>query len=140
MSDDDPVSHPKHYATHPSGVEAIDITELLSFNLGNALKYVWRAKHKGREEEDLKKALWYIRREIRLVKISDVFDASDCCLPVYLSVQKVLDEEGEDTLLGDVLAEFLEYGDQYMCLLGRLEGLLEVATGAERWELDNGKS
>ncbi len=61
------VNHPKHYNSHPSGVEAIDLCEVLSFNLGNALKYVWRAGSKGNEyteHEDLCKALWYARREL----------------------------------------------------------------------------
>lgn len=58
----DPVNHPQHYA-HPSGVEAIDICEHLTFNLGNALKYLWRAGKKGPAAEDYRKAAWYPRRE-----------------------------------------------------------------------------
>lgn len=62
----DPVNHPKHYTSHPSGVECIDITEHYNFNLGNAIKYVWRAGIKSESPiEDLKKAAWYINREIR---------------------------------------------------------------------------
>jgi len=57
------VDHPAHYNSHPSGVEAIEIAERLSFNLGNAIKYLMRRKHKGRELEDLQKALWYTKRE-----------------------------------------------------------------------------
>jgi len=64
----DTVNNPKHYTSHPSGVECIEITEHMSFNLGNAVKYVWRASLKGKEIEDLRKARWYIDREIaRLV-------------------------------------------------------------------------
>lgn len=59
----DAVHHPRHYNAHPSGVECIDIAELLSFNLGNCLKYCWRAGMKGNEKEDLDKALWYLERE-----------------------------------------------------------------------------
>ena len=58
----DSVEHPSHYA-HPSGVEAIDICEYLTFNLGNALKYLWRAGKKGPAAEDYRKAAWYLRRE-----------------------------------------------------------------------------
>lgn len=61
---DDPVDHPKHYTQHPSGVECIEIVEHMNFNRGNAIKYVWRAGDKGDEIEDLKKARWYIEREI----------------------------------------------------------------------------
>lgn len=60
----DPVNHPKHYTTHPSGVECISVTEHMNFCRGNAMKYLWRAGEKGDEIEDLKKARWYIDREI----------------------------------------------------------------------------
>lgn len=60
----DVVNHPKHYTQHPSGVECIDITEHMNFNLGNAVKYIWRADLKGDAIEDLKKAEFYIKREI----------------------------------------------------------------------------
>ena len=60
----DPVNHPKHYTSHPSGVECIQITEHMIFNLGNAIKYIWRADEKNDAIEDLRKARWYIDREI----------------------------------------------------------------------------
>lgn len=59
----DPVNSPGHYRWLP--VEAIEITELFNFNLGNALKYIIRADHKGKPIEDLKKARWYLDREIQ---------------------------------------------------------------------------
>ena len=66
----DTVNHPAHYNEHPSGVECITIVEGFNFNLGNAIKYIWRAGLKSdNAAEDLQKALWYIRREIeRLAK------------------------------------------------------------------------
>ena len=60
----DPVNHPKHYTEHPSGVECIEITEYMNFCVGNAIKYLWRAGLKGEQVEDLRKARWYIDREI----------------------------------------------------------------------------
>ena len=60
----DNVNHPKHYISHPSGVECIEITEHMNFCLGNAMKYIWRASLKGEQVEDLRKARWYIDREI----------------------------------------------------------------------------
>lgn len=60
----DNVNHPTHYTSHPSGVETIQITEHMNFNMGNAIKYIMRADHKGKALEDLKKAAWYINREI----------------------------------------------------------------------------
>jgi hypothetical protein len=63
---DDKVNHPKHYTAHPSGVECIEITEHMGFNLGNAIKYIWRADLKENTIEDLQKAKWYVEREIAL--------------------------------------------------------------------------
>lgn len=58
------VDHPLHYNSHGSGIECIDVVEWMSFSLGNAIKYLWRADHKGNAIEDLEKARWYIDREI----------------------------------------------------------------------------
>lgn len=60
----DSVNNPKHYTSHPSGVECIEIVEHYGFSVGNAIKYLWRAGLKGDAIEDLQKAEWYIRREI----------------------------------------------------------------------------
>ena len=61
---DDMVNHPPHYKT--GGIETIDFIEAknLGYNLGNVVKYVSRADYKGRLVEDLKKAEWYLKREI----------------------------------------------------------------------------
>jgi len=64
LADDDKVNQPAHYNSHPSGIECIQITEHMNFNLGNAIKYIWRHGLKGRAIQDLKKAAWYIQREI----------------------------------------------------------------------------
>lgn len=68
----DMVNHPPHYTSDPSGVECIDITRHRNFNIGNAIKYLWRAGLKdakgsnglGKQIEDLEKAVWYIEDEI----------------------------------------------------------------------------
>lgn len=61
----DPVDYPPHYNSHPSGIECIQITEGFTFNLGCVIKYIWRAGLKSEcPVEDLKKARWYIEREI----------------------------------------------------------------------------
>lgn len=60
----DLVNHPPHYTKHPSGVECITIAEHFNFNLGNAIKYIWRAGEKGATLQDLHKARWYLDREI----------------------------------------------------------------------------
>lgn len=58
------VDHPKHYNSNGSGIECIDVVEWMPFNIGNAVKYLWRCEHKGADVEDLEKAVWYIQREI----------------------------------------------------------------------------
>jgi hypothetical protein len=59
------VDHPNHY-NQITGVECIDVIEQLKlgFNLGNTLKYIWRCDDKGKRVQDLKKAAWYLQREI----------------------------------------------------------------------------
>lgn len=59
------VDHLKHYNLHPAGIECIDVIEEMSFNLGNAVKYIWRSglKPDSKSDEDLAKAEWYLKRE-----------------------------------------------------------------------------
>ena len=61
----DNIEHPKHYTSHPSGIECIQITRHMGFNLGNAIKYIWRADLKNDALEDLEKAVWYLIDEIQ---------------------------------------------------------------------------
>lgn len=60
----DPVNHPAHYKV--GGIETIDFIEAkrLNYNLGNAVKYITRADHKGNRKQDLEKAIWYLTREL----------------------------------------------------------------------------
>jgi len=68
---EDPIN-PSHYRRHPSGVECIEITRHLNFNVGNAIKYIWRYQDKGDPVENLKKAQWYLNDEIvRLERMRD---------------------------------------------------------------------
>lgn len=64
------INHPRHYNEHPANIECIDVVEEFNFNLGNAIKYVWRAGLKPNTDKikDLKKAEWYIQREINRVE------------------------------------------------------------------------
>jgi hypothetical protein len=63
----DPVNHPAHYTAYP--VEVITLTECMNFCRGNAVKYIARAglKNKDAEVQDLKKAIWYLNREIQRI-------------------------------------------------------------------------
>lgn len=71
----DNVNHPPHYNSHPSGIECIEIVRHHNFNIGNAFKYLWRAGLKSEEGvedadkqvEDLNKAIWYIKDEIKRI-------------------------------------------------------------------------
>ena len=74
----DLINHPPHYTSHPSGVECIEIVEHMNFNIGNAIKYLWRAGLKGDAIEDLEKARWYVEREIeRTGKGADTSELDD---------------------------------------------------------------
>lgn len=62
----DMVNHPPHYTSHPAGVECIDVVEHMPYNVGAAMKYLWREGLKGdgaAQVEDLRKAAWYATRE-----------------------------------------------------------------------------
>lgn len=75
----DNVNHPKHYTSHPSGVECIQIARHYCFSIGNAIKYLWRAglkqeasmTDKEKEIEDLKKAIFYINDRIKQLEESN---------------------------------------------------------------------
>lgn len=56
--------NPKHYKSHPSGIECIEITKHMNFCLGNAIKYIWRAGLKDDKKQDLEKAIWYLKKEL----------------------------------------------------------------------------
>jgi len=88
----DKVNHPEHYRKHPSGVECIQVTEHMGFCPGNAIKYIWRAGHKGSALEDLKKARWYLDREIARLEPQ---------VPKVPSRSATLGAEKLDVLLGE---------------------------------------
>ena len=73
----DLVNHPAHYTSNASGVETIELTEPLSFCTGNAVKYLARYKHKGKPLEDVKKAEFYIKREIDRLVTLHRYDTKD---------------------------------------------------------------
>jgi Protein of unknwon function (DUF3310) len=75
----DPVNHPPHYTSHPSGVECITITRHMGFNIGNVVKYLWRAglKDQAPTLQDLKKAAWYLADEINQLEAKPSVDLSN---------------------------------------------------------------
>lgn len=97
----DNVNHPKHYTSDPSGIECIDITRHRNFNIGNAIKYLWRTglkfgveitpkktaiikNGKDNEIEDLNKAVWYLVDEIHRLggRCTVKTDSINTCLPI----------------------------------------------------------
>jgi hypothetical protein len=72
VNEDELVKHPTHYNSHPSGIEAIKVIQHFSFNVGTAVKHLWRAGLKGETKEDklrdLRKAREYIDFEISKVE------------------------------------------------------------------------
>jgi hypothetical protein len=70
LTDNDPIKHPSHYTNHPSGVECIQIAQHHNFNIGNVIKYVWRAglKEGSSEVKDLRKAIQYLEFEIARIE------------------------------------------------------------------------
>ena len=88
----DQVNHPKHYTSDPSGIECIDVTRHRNFNVGNAIKYLWRAGLKidadksfiNKQIEDLEKAVWYIVDEIHRLggRCTVKTDSINTCLPI----------------------------------------------------------
>jgi hypothetical protein len=83
----DDINHPSHYTWLPNGLEVIDICEHLGFRLGNVVKYVLRADHKGQAMKDLKKARWYLERELAKRDGSLTVSGSsfcECCRMTYV--------------------------------------------------------
>lgn len=96
----DIINHPAHYTGVTAGIECIDIARHLNFQLGNALKYVWRAGKKGgsaMELEDLKKALWYLQDSIQ-----NGYNDFDKCDHVAEEITQIVTRD-EDTLKANVL-------------------------------------
>ena len=68
--DGDPVNHPTHYTSVVPGIECIEVTQHFNFNLGNAIKYIWRSGSKGNQVEDLSKAAMYISFELERLEMA----------------------------------------------------------------------
>lgn len=113
----DNVNAPKHYCSHKSGIECIQIAELLPFNLGNALKYLWRSDLKWDKQEDTKKAIFYLRRQVALGK-----------LPTY-TAQELSQIKASLDCIKDVDVDL--YGTCYIITLGTFTEWLNLAKKLE---------
>jgi len=90
---EDLVNQPKHYCSHPSGIECIQIAELLPFNLASALKYLWRKELKWDKDEDVKKAIFYLRRQAKLNKEPTYTSFEYNKLDIYLQQIREVDND-----------------------------------------------
>lgn len=94
LTSNDDVNHPAHYAVGWSnGAEVIDVTENLSFNRGNVVKYVCRAglKEGNSVLQDLRKAKWYLDREIMRVQ----FEQESQATSVIMATLRRITEDNE---------------------------------------------
>lgn len=96
----DAVDHPKHYTSHCSGVEAIDIVERLDFCLGSAVKYCWRVGQKDDAIQDLRKSAWYLRRALEGTRLGHEMRRSYLICP---ALAKVIASEPVGSVLREVL-------------------------------------
>ena len=134
--DIDSINHPKHYQPiFPSvTAECILITRLLSFDRGNAFKYIWRAGEKGGHEkfkEDLEKALWYINDEQQNGKHNTAKVDLDVVFPVFNAITANADKASfkyqalRAIVTGDLkLAEGI-LGREYLKIIGISERQLD---------------
>ena len=121
MAKKDNVNHPKHYISDPSGIECIDITRHRNFNVGNAIKYLWRAGLKidadkssiNKQIEDLEKAVWYIVDEIHRLggRCTVKTDSINTCLPI-----------DNESIIDTVLNYQMKVADKDVTILGLSKG------------------
>jgi hypothetical protein len=119
MSDE--VNNPDHY--NKQGIEVIDVIEAyeLPYHLGNVIKYVCRSQYKGKQEQDLRKAFWYLDRYLE--------EAFDHPRGYNLSEAQAF-FDGYDLATDDHLAEKLEVADWGVCdAIDKLDPLAEMETG-----------
>lgn len=88
----DMVNRPPHYKKHIATLEPIDVLEHLTFNLGNAFKYLIRAKDKGNELQDLKKSEWYFQRAFKRDETFNLKSKYLLLLSLYFEHQKTVFE------------------------------------------------
>jgi len=131
MKNNDNINHPSHYTGHPSGIECIEVAQYMGFCLGNALKYIWRDGQKAGEDvnDDLRKAIWYIQREID--RRIDEQKLVDECNTTDWSVRA---EKPADTTLsyGDARRQ-VELGHDYYH--GKNSRTQNYETAVEWWKL-----
>lgn len=104
---EDEVNIPTHYRSHPSGIQAVEVTRHLDFDLGNAVKYLMRYLNKGTPRKDLMKAKWYIEDYLKYkVDANNItfMDYSEIPFHCLEDLTKIIENE-EDSVIAMVLSE-----------------------------------
>lgn len=102
----DNVNHPEHYNLHPAGIECITVVEPFTFNVGSAMKYLWRAGLKGDAMEDLMKAHWYVVREIGRLQRGQIEEALTRRLHEHLAgFQAAAQAQAEEPVAAEQVSE-----------------------------------
>jgi len=117
----DSVNNPKHYTSHPSGVECIEIAEMLPFNLGNALKYLWRAGKKLDEVEDIKKAVFYLRRQANSLTSLQNFVEKHCLAQQHIMSKLRIIKPFDKELVRTITIICFKDGNALLALADELE-------------------
>lgn len=120
----DVVNKPKHYNDHPSGIQCIEITRHMCFNLGNAFKYVFRAGSKGNYVEDLKKARWYLK-DATYYGSCLVFKDRTERAEVSKKLQQIVDAETKGSFKSDLLLH-IYYASTYTAMNGGTEDYMPL--------------
>lgn len=115
----DSIDHPSHYNDRNIGFECIELTEWQTFSAGNAIKYLWRFRSKGKPLEDLQKARWYAQRAAMLGQ--GVAQANINCVDIL----KLLIDHTQG--FERVAWQALKANDWHMCIeaIDRMVGRLE---------------
>lgn len=107
------VEHPKHYNSHPSGIECIDVVERMPFCLGNSVKYLWRADFKGEHKEDVAKALFYLERVLADTTTNGLYNR-DTRLTAYARRLRKHADHGYSNVIADLLVAQATGSVQYL--------------------------
>jgi hypothetical protein len=133
----DPVNHPKHYTSHPSGVECIQIARHMNFNLGNAFKYWFRRYAKNNPLEDMEKAQWYLTDYMNNIPKLDAKLMPTELVKLLAYILKYEDAESMVVLTGLVYAQFMgNTTSEYRLMLNNVLVIMERAIAVERQSAD----
>ncbi len=127
--DKEMVNHPDHYNDNPSGIECIEVVRHCNFNIGSAIKYLWRAGKKGSATEDLEKAVWYIKDEIeRLLEERGLekpwtFTRTDD-MPDYHAPEEVTIKDLHEGVMKEVMEELEKFKEAQKPTLIPIQPLL----------------